>query len=76
MHIAELNQTANELWQLGIIDMTFGDEGYDKVGFTHQNYEKYREHKNSLTDEQLNFLEIIVSSNLLGELDKLYNFNQ
>ncbi len=55
MHKAELSQTANELWQMGVIDMVFRNSE-EAVVFTQANYLKLKEVLHELTPDQLSFL--------------------
>ena len=74
-HQAELNETANELWQLGVVDIVFKQDTFS-VGFTRDNYNKYREMKDQLTNEQMDFLDVLVGFNLqhLVDLELEANF--
>lgn len=67
-HQAELNETANELWQLGVVDIVFKEETFS-VGFTRDNYNKYREIREQLTPEQMDFLDVLVGFNLQHLVD-------
>lgn len=67
-HQAEINSTANELWQLGVVDIVFKEETFS-VGFTRDNYNKYREIKDQLTPEQIDFLDVLVGFNLQHLVD-------
>jgi hypothetical protein len=66
MYRAELSQMANELWQLGVVEILFNPDGSNSVTFTNNNYSRYREIKDQLNDDQINFLESVVGSNLRG----------
>lgn len=55
MHKAEVNQTANELWQMGIIEITFTGPS-ESVIFTPNNYNKLKEVLHELTPDQISFL--------------------
>lgn len=70
-HQAELNETANELWQLGVVDVIFRENTY-AVGFTNQNYRKWKEIKNDLTNEQKDFLDVLIGFNLENLLEQDY----
>lgn len=63
MHAAELSQTTNELWQLGVVDVVFGSDT-DRVTFTKENHRRYREIRDQLTQEQEELLEVIVGVSL------------
>ena len=62
-HQAELNSTANELWQMGVVDVIFKESTFS-VAFTSQNYQNYLEVKDQLTDDQKDFLEVVIGYNL------------
>jgi hypothetical protein len=66
MYRAELSQMANELWQLGVVEILFNADGSNSVTFTNNNYNRYRELKDQLNDDQISFLESVVGSNLKG----------
>jgi hypothetical protein len=66
MYRAELSQMANELWQMGVLEILFNADGSNSVTFTNNNYNRYRELKDQLNDDQINFLESVVGSNLKG----------
>ena len=70
-HQAELNETANELWQLGVVDVIFRESTY-AVGFTNQNYLKWLEIKDELTNEQKDFLDVLIGFNLENLLEQDY----
>lgn len=67
-HLAQLNEIANELWQLGVVDIVFNQDTFS-VGFTRENYNKYRQIKDYLTNEQMDFLDVLVGFNLQLALD-------
>lgn len=75
MHTADINRVANELWQLGVVDLIFNEGDSDRVTFTANNYQRYIKVKDKLTEEQRNFLDVIVSESLLGEVERLNKFN-
>ena len=62
-HKAEINSTANELWQMGVVDVIFKESTFS-VGFTNQNYQTYLEVKDQLTEEQKDFLEVVIGFSL------------
>lgn len=66
MYRAELSQMANELWQMGVVEIVFNPDGSNSVTFTNNNYSRYREVKDQLSADQINFLESVVGSNLKG----------
>lgn len=66
MYRAEISQMANELWQMGLVEILFNPDGSNSVTFTNNNYSRYRELKDQLNDEQINFLESVVGSSLKG----------
>jgi len=57
-HHQMMNQTANELWQMGVIEMQFTAKG-ESVSFNSKNYERLREVIDTLTDEHIQFLEAL-----------------
>jgi hypothetical protein len=63
IHAAELSQTTNELWQMGVVDIVFGSQG-NSVTFTEVNHRRYREVRDELTEEQNSLLEVIVGVSL------------
>jgi hypothetical protein len=64
MYRQEVNQTANDLWQLGLVDITFNTDQSVSIRFTSENYSRYRQLKDTLTDEQRIFLEAVIGSSL------------
>lgn len=56
MHMESMNTIAYELWSLGVVEITFGDEG-ERVSFGEQNYERLNEVKNTLNPDQIEFLQ-------------------
>lgn len=64
MYCEEINQTTTELWQLGVVEVMFNMDGSVTVRFTADNYARYREVSDSLTNEQRLVLEAIVGSSL------------
>lgn len=50
-----MSTTANELWQMGVIEMKFTSKG-ETVAFNYQNYNRLKEVIHELTSEQLVFL--------------------
>jgi hypothetical protein len=71
MYRAELSQMANDLWQMGVVEVLFNADGTNSVSFTDNNYSRYREIKDQLNDDQINFLESVVGSNLRGHDPRL-----
>jgi hypothetical protein len=67
-HVSDVNNMAFDLWELGVVEIEFTEENY-KVSFKPENYLKYREVKETLNEEQLSFLKIIVDINLLESLE-------
>jgi hypothetical protein len=53
-----MNVTANELWQMGVIEMSFTMRG-ESVSFNRGNYERLREVMDELTEEHIIFLEAL-----------------
>ena len=68
MYRSELSSMANELWQLGVVEILFNADGSNSVSFGYNNYRRYREVKETLTEEQMHFLEAVAGSSL-GNLD-------
>lgn len=54
-HTRMMNQTVNELWQLGVIEMSFTAKG-ETVSLGPQNYARLQEVKDDLTEEQIDML--------------------
>lgn len=57
-HMQTMNNTANELWQLGVIEMSFTAQG-ESVKFTSQNYARLKEVIDYLNEDQIKFLEAL-----------------
>jgi hypothetical protein len=57
-HRSMMNSTANELWQMGVIEMKFNAKG-ETVTFNYQNYTRLKEVMHELTSEQLAFLSVL-----------------
>jgi len=55
-HHRMMNQTANELWQMGVIEMEF-TMGGESVSFNSNNYARLKEVVDELTEEHIEFLE-------------------
>lgn len=55
MHRAELNQTANELWQMGVVEIIFNGTS-EAVSFNTNNYNRLKEVLHELTPDQISFL--------------------
>ena len=53
-----LSQTANELWQMGVIELEFTMDG-ESVIFNEKCYEKLKGALDILTEEQIEFLEAL-----------------
>ena len=68
MYTQELNATAAELWQMGVVEVNFTTNGETSILFTADNYSMYRKLRGELTPDQLSFLQAVVGSNL-GNLD-------
>lgn len=58
MHLSEVNKTANELWQMGIISLNFTDADMT-VSIDNNNYQNLKEKAHLLTEEQEDFLEAL-----------------
>jgi hypothetical protein len=63
-HISEVNNIAFDLWNLGVIEIQFNEENH-RVSFTKENFIKYVELKDTLTEDQINFLNAIIDKNIL-----------
>lgn len=57
-HTQMMNITANELWQMGVIEMEFTMRG-ESVSFNSGNYERLKEVVGELTEEHIIFLEAL-----------------
>lgn len=55
MHQSDVNSTAFELWQLGVIDIMF-TENSESISVSPANYARLLEVSETLTDEQMAFL--------------------
>ena len=66
MHLSEVNKTANELWQMGIISLNFTDDDMT-ISIDQSNYRNLREQAHRLTDEQADFLEALAIRKNLDE---------
>lgn len=67
LHLAEVNQTANELWQMGFICLNFLDDDMT-VTITPENLINLQNFDGELSTDQLNFLETLVTQSL-NDLD-------
>lgn len=56
MHMSSMNTIAYELWDMGVVEIIFGDEG-EKVSFNEENHAKLLEVQNSLSQEHVEFLQ-------------------
>lgn len=61
MHQAEINQTANELWQKGVISINFTDDS-ESIMVTPANYAELKRVYRDLTDEQIDFMNALRSN--------------
>jgi hypothetical protein len=70
LHMAEVNQIANELWQMGLIDLNWTDDDMS-VTITPDNFINLKKFDGVLSNDQLNFLETLVvqSMNDLDQMD-------
>lgn len=59
MHQSEVNNTANELWQMGLISLNFTDEDMT-VTVTQDNYNNLKNFEGELTEEHYNFLQSLI----------------
>jgi hypothetical protein len=59
----EVNHTANELWQLGLIEILFQEDN-QSVMFNLNNYIKLQELHMDLTEDQASFLETVLGKPL------------
>ena len=66
IHQAEVNKTANELRQLGMVDINFNDEDMT-VTVTEDNYRNLRDYGEELSEEHLSFLQALVMRKLADE---------
>lgn len=55
-HLQMMNGAVNELWQMGVIEMSFTAKG-ETVSFNSQNYARLKEVLDDLTDEHIAVLE-------------------
>lgn len=55
-HLQMMNGAVNELWQMGVIEMSFTAKG-ESVSFNSQNYARLKEVLADLTDEHIAVLE-------------------
>lgn len=69
MYTQEMSHTASELWQLGVINVMFNTDTTISIYFSADNYARYREVRNTLTEQQCLFLEAVVGSTL-ADLDR------
>lgn len=60
-HKAEINQTANELWQKGVISINFTDDS-ESIMVTPANYAELKRVYKDLTDEQIDFMNALRSN--------------
>ena len=67
MHQAEVNKTANELWQMGIISLNFTDEDMT-VSITPHNYNNLKNLGEELSEEHYNFLQALAVRRSLDDL--------
>lgn len=67
-HLSDVNNMAFDLWDLGVIEIEFGDDSH-KVSFRKENYERYLELKDTLTDDQHNFINAIIDRKILDSLE-------
>lgn len=72
---SEMNQTIFDLWQLGIIDIKFGDSnGDDLMRLSADWHDVYMSNKDSLEKEHKNLVYNLIDDNqLIKELEKLYD---
>lgn len=57
LHMAELSSAVNGLWQKGILEIDFTDND-EKVSFHPQNFLKYIELKDTLSQEELDIIHV------------------
>jgi len=57
-HTKMMNQTATELWNMGVIEMEFNMQG-ESVSFNSNNYARLKEVVDELSEDQVVFLEAI-----------------
>lgn len=66
MYMQELNATAAQLWQMNVVEISFNTDGSTAIFFTADNYLAYRKIKDTITDEQRNFLQAVVGNSSSG----------
>lgn len=54
-----MNTTANELWQMGVVEMKVTSKGQQTVAFNYQNYKRLKEVMHQLTPEHIDFLIVL-----------------
>lgn len=67
-HIADVNNMAFDLWNMGIVEIQFFEDDH-RVSFKKENYIKYLELKDTLTEDQHNFINAIIDRNILNSLE-------
>jgi DNA-binding MarR family transcriptional regulator len=63
VHLEAIDNIANELWQMGLIEITFGEgkgEKGDLTSMTPENRVKYESVKSYLSEDQLHFMDILL----------------
>lgn len=58
IHMQGVNVIAYDLWEKGVVEIVFGEEG-ERVVFNENNYMKLEEIKNELSFEQVEFLQAL-----------------
>ncbi len=63
VHLEKIDNVANELWQMGLIEITFGEGKGEKgnlISMTPENRVKYESVKSYLSEDQLHFMDILL----------------
>lgn len=69
MYRQEMSQTCYDLWHMGVVNVMFNTDTTISIYFTADNYSKYREVRETLTEQEMLFLEAVVGSSL-ADLDR------
>ncbi len=59
MQVEHVGETANRLWQMGLVEIDLSAKG-ETVYFREHNYTKYLELKDSLSEEDKTFIEVFL----------------
>jgi hypothetical protein len=63
MHKHEVDEITFSLWQLGVVDVTIGEEN-DMVSFRKHNLDKFLELEDTLSDDQIQIVSILMDKNM------------